>query len=328
MKNKRGIALTLLMVFVLIIAPAAWAFSDISQDPAEAEIRALHQDGIISGISETEFMPKGKLNYAQGVHLIVNALDLNIDEIKFIKEPKASDYFSQVPDDAWYAASLMIAQLNGLPLAKDLDPEQRLTREQFADLLYKAVELTGDYAFIEIYMSFADEEQVDKEYMTSIQRLLISNIAETNADGLFRPKDEITRSEASRMIHAARKFVKANKEHSPEPPAQNSEVELIMEKVNDQINKATVTWGMKGNSGYRVTIDRIEFQDEQATLYYTLHEPIPGHMYAQVMTEAKAETYVDSRYTVVIEPNLSSGVSSPAFPGESSSTSAEAQAKQ
>ncbi|GIP36422.1 S-layer homology domain-containing protein [Paenibacillus sp. J2TS4] len=309
MNKKWSVTLCFLMMFVLIIAPAASAFTDISNDPAEVKIRALQEKGIVSGINEQEFSPQGHMSYAQGVHLIVKAMDLNLGHLKFIKEPKASDYFNHIPDDAWYAQSFLIAQLNGLPLDKDVDPSVMLTREQFAELLFKAIELTGEYYFIDIYMILNDEDQVDKNYMSSIQRLLIAKIASTDDNGNFRPKDNITRSEASSMIYEAIRFVDENKDLNPVPPVQDQEVELITEKVTEEVNKAIVSWGMKGNPGYRVSIDRIEFKEDEAIVYYSLHEPDPDQMYPQVITEAKAETYVDSKYTIVLQPNPNASTS-------------------
>jgi hypothetical protein len=69
----------------------------------------------------------------------------------------------------------------------------------------------------------------------------------------------------------------------------------------------TLSWGAKPNAGYRITIDKIEFQaDHQAVIYYGLHYPDPEGFYAQMMTEPKAETFVGSEYMVSVEPSANS----------------------
>ena len=71
----------------------------------------------------------------------------------FIKEPPASDNFTNIPNDAWFAQSFVIAHLHGLPLDKDIKPGVPMTREHFVDLLMHAVYTKGDYAWIKIFMN-------------------------------------------------------------------------------------------------------------------------------------------------------------------------------
>lgn len=49
---------------------------------------------------------------ATAVSMIVKGLGLNIDHIRFIKEPKASDFYTKVKDNASYANDFIIASLS------------------------------------------------------------------------------------------------------------------------------------------------------------------------------------------------------------------------
>lgn len=69
--------------------------------------------------------PKNSISAATAVSLIVKGLNLNIDNIRFIKEPKASDYYTKVKDNAPYAGDFIIAQFNGLELPKDINPRPK-----------------------------------------------------------------------------------------------------------------------------------------------------------------------------------------------------------
>lgn len=298
---KRWTALLAALALLVSLQSTVFAFSDIQGDEAEADIIALRDAGIVSGISTETFAPKGKVTFAQAVELVVKGFKLNIDNIRFIKEPKASDYFTKVPDDSWYAQSFIIAQLNGLSLAKDVDPMQTMTREQFAKLLYEAMTRNGDFPLIELYVMVEDEKDVSEGYMTTIQRLLIMKVAKLEK-GYFYPKREVTRGEAVQMLHRAIQFVKEHKPVDPVPPVDPT-VTMQTEKVNEDVGKVTVSWGSKPNPGYRISIDRIEFQTNgEAWVFYSTHLPEPDKMYPQVITEPKASTYVASSYKPVIMP--------------------------
>ncbi len=317
-------ALALTMTLTLTFSSSAFAFQDTKGLPEEAKILSLKEAGVIGGIDKNTFAPRGQMTFAQGIHMIVKGLDLGIDNLKFVQKPKASDYFTNVPDKSWYASSFVIAQLNGLNIPKNVDPNKPMTREQFAHYLFGALMTTGDYAFIEIWIQIADGKNVASEYMNSIQKLLVAKIASLDGKGNFRPKDIVTRAEAAVMVHDARKFVKSHKEQKPEQPDVDKDVSMQVDKVTDEVNKVTLTWGEKPNAGYRITVDRIEFhEDGKAVVYYSLHTPIPGHMYAQVITTPKAEAFVSAKYTPEIKRSENSGYSGAGVSAEASVSSGE-----
>ncbi|MEF3303861.1 protease complex subunit PrcB family protein [Paenibacillus sp. GYB003] len=302
MKKRLTAALAALLVMATI-GSSAFAFDDTAGDPNEAQIVALQKAGIVSGLSANLFAPKGKMTTAQGVAMLVKAFDLNIAHMQFIKEPKASDYFTNIPDDAWYAQSFLYAYLNGVPLPKDVDPSQRMTKEQFAHYLFHAMTAKGDYAFIEMFVMIKDEKDITKEYMNSIQKLILGKMTELD-DGYFHPKNEITRSEAARMLHAAVEFAKHH-EPVPKQPVEQPNIALTVTKVNDDVNKVTLSWGERPNPGYGISVTNIEFRDDgMAVISYALREPEPGKFYPQVISEAKVDTYIASSYKPVLNnPN-------------------------
>jgi hypothetical protein len=287
------------MLIVLAFSTSVFAFTDLKGDPAEAKINALKEAGIISGAGGETFAPKSKITLAQGVHLIVKGLKLNIDNMRFIKEPKASDYFTKVPDHAWYAQDFIIAHLNGLPLDKNADPGAAVTREQYARLLWSGILRTGEYAVIQSYIMFTDEKEVSLDAMDSIQTLLKLKIASLDAGGKFYPKKQVTRSEAADMLYNAIEFVKSHKPAEVKPTPTDSNVTVTEEKVTDDVKKVVLSWGEKPNACYRITIDNIDFSTKEAIISYSLHEPGEGDLCAQVITQPKAATYVSSQYLVI-----------------------------
>ncbi len=239
------------------------------------------------------------INAATAVTLIVKGLGLNIDHIRFIKEPKASDYYTKVKDDSSYAKYFIIAQFNGLDLPKNINPSAQVSKEQFAKWLYGALSHKGDYAWIEIYMDVKDADQVTQGYMDSIQKLLIAKIAALDSKTKFYPKQSITRGEAVSMIAKTVKFIETAK---PTPAPESSvltDAKLTAEQESPAVTRVTVS-AMAPHPGYGIEITGIQFAKGEAVIQYRAVLPDPNKMYAQVITEVKAVTYVPSNYKAVL----------------------------
>ncbi|WP_274651803.1 S-layer homology domain-containing protein [Paenibacillus humicola] len=303
MIKRRLFILAALLLLFTAVSQNAWAFSDIKNDPNAGKIAELEKLGkLAGGGKDGKFNPNGKLTYAEGVTLIVRGLDLNIDNLRFIKEPKASDYYTKVKDNAWYSQNFIIAQYNGLKLPKDVNPNAVMTREQFAYHLFQAITAKGDFAFIEMYVVIKDEADVTKAYMDSIQKLLIAKIAELDGKQNFHPKQMMTRSTAAGWLYEAIQFVKTH-QPIPAPPDQQpsslSDVKLAVAAVNDKVNEVTVTATVP-NPGYGFTIASISFEGKQAVIHLEPTFPQPGMLYPQHVAEVKQVTYTASGYTPVI----------------------------
>lgn len=307
MRKKWGIAISSLIVLCLILSSSVFAFQDINNNPDKSKIQSLQDRGIINGYN-SNFNPDAKMTYAEGFQIIVKALDLNIDHIRFIKMPLASDYFTHVSDDAWYAQAFLMAQFHLEPPA-DIQPNDVMTREVFAHYLFKGMMTKGEFAFIELYALINDEKLVTPAYMNDIQKLLISKVVQLDANNNFRPDAAITRGEAAAMIYNGLDFLATSE---PIPPiVVDKDVKIIVDKVNEDVNKVTVTWGKKPNPGYGIAIDRVEFsEDGTAYVVYSTSYPDPDRMYAQVITEPTAITYVAARYKAELMANPDQPISS------------------
>jgi hypothetical protein len=300
LRKKWTVSVAAFLIFMLMLCGSAMAFSDLQNDPAKAKIEALERRGIVSGVNDGRFDPKGLVTYAQGVQMIVKGLDLNLDNIHFVKKPEAGDYFTRIQNDAWYAKAFIIAYHNGLPIPENVDPQSAMNKETFCNLLGHALMSKGDFPMIEIYKLIADEDEITKEYMSSIQTLLILNIAKLDSGNRFSPKAEITRSQAAEMVYNAIGFLRKQEKSGGQP---DPDVSLTVDKVNDQINRVTLSWGEKPNSCYRISIPRIDFApDQKAIVYYRLHFPQEGTLCGQVITRPTASAYIDSSYQATIRP--------------------------
>jgi len=312
-KPKKTIAFAAAALSCVLLSGSAFAFSDISpKDPGYKSIQDLRDRGIVQGVGNNAFKPQAPVDGATALTLIVKGLNLNIDAIRFIKEPKASDYFTNVKDNASYAMTFIIARMNGLDIPKDIDPSKKITREQFAHWLFQGISTKGDYAFTEQYVMLNDEDKVTQAFSNSIQKLLVSGIAELDKEQNFRPRDAITRSEAAVLLDRAIEFVEKTPLPEVEEPQASvlSDVKLTSEAYSGDVTKVTVTATVP-HPGYGIEVSSIEFKDGNAIVRYRSTPPDPAALYPQVITDVKTFAYIPSAYKPVLgSEDFGSSVSS------------------
>ncbi|MDP4152889.1 MAG: S-layer homology domain-containing protein [Bacillota bacterium] len=187
---------------------AGTPFTDLNNVSSKDKILELQKEGYVGGVADGIFAPQQTLTMAEGIKLIVNTFGLNIDNVRFIKAPKATDYFKNADDNAWYADTLIIASVNDLGLPQDIDPNAEMTREEFTYYLIHAMEKYGNLPMINIVpKDIADNDQITVEYSGAIQRALVYKIVSLT-DGKFNPKAEITRADAAEMVYNTLSYLK------------------------------------------------------------------------------------------------------------------------
>lgn len=284
-KSKFKIAAVLALSTSLLLTASVSAFTDVTGEDAKIT-KVLVDKGIIQGIKTNIFAPNQKLTGAQGVQLIVKALDL---------KPKATNNEDLKKEKApWYTTSINILEDNGIQLPDQFNPTAELSREAFVSILRKAMYTTGNYPLVKMYIHITDKSEITLDYSGDIQVMLLHKIATLDKNGKFNPKETITRMEAAKMAYETNEFVRAFKEASEK---LNDQVSYKTEKVNDAINKVIITRANQPHPGYGITVDKIEFTwPEEATIYYKLLDPDPDKMYIQVITDSHTETFVSSQY--------------------------------
>ncbi|MFD1955147.1 S-layer homology domain-containing protein [Paenibacillus thailandensis] len=315
MKARPVIMVVMFGLLLTLLGQSVFAFSDTAGDPNEDKINALRDQGVLKGMEDDLFRPEGNLSYAEGISLIVKGLDLNTDNMRFVRKPQVSDYFANLKDEAWYADAFIAAHYNGLDIPGDVKADAVMTREQYAHNLLQAMIAKGEFAFIEMYVMLTDEKDVDPAYMDSVQKLLVSNVVKLDESGKFYPKNPITRSEAAGWLYDVMQQVKSLTPvvTLPEENAMPlSDIALQVTKVNEEINKVTVS-AQAPHPGYGIRISSISFEGDQAWIHVEAVQPDPDKMYPQVITEVHADAYVSSGF----KPELanSGDTASPGFSG-------------
>lgn len=185
------------------------SFKDIDNINGKDKIISLKSQGLIKGVSESQFLPSSKVTTAQGVQFISGGLQLSLAAIDFNIAPVASNLFTNVKDKAWYAEAFINAFYNDIELPKDIDPSKPMTKELYTHYLVQGIESIGNLPMINIVpVDIADETSLTPSYQGSIQRSLKYKINSLDAKGKFNPQSEITRAEAAIMLYNALEFLK------------------------------------------------------------------------------------------------------------------------
>ena len=196
------------MVITAVPISAYLGFKDITGNLYEADIMTLYEKEIIKGVGNSLFDPMGQLTYAQMIQVFVNFFDLNLDTIRFFKEPLATDYFIMADNDAWYANALITGAVNGINLPYDIDLNTAVTKETFIATLVGMMEAKYDLPLIKIMpVVISDEADLDISNLGFIQRNLVYGISLLDKDQAFHPQMILTRDVMASYVNGALKYL-------------------------------------------------------------------------------------------------------------------------
>ena len=190
----KKILIVMLIVVMLILPMTVYAaFSDVSADHwANSYITELSGKGVINGFPDGTFQPSGTLTYGQFIKLIVSA---SIEGVDF--DLVSSDL------DHWAAPYVKVAQNYGA-VDEDITVEkldQPISRIEVIRILgicdmdmrrheQKSVE----------DLSFTDISDVDIAGQILLSHAVASGIINGYTDGTFKPDNQLTRAEASKIL--------------------------------------------------------------------------------------------------------------------------------
>lgn len=304
MKHKKGLAATLALCVSLTAGGASvLAFSDLQDEGQKTIVDTLKSKGVVNGVTADLFKPNQALSEPQGIQLIVKAFGL--------KNAYASSAQSKISPDTWYADAVQAATQNGLSIPVEVNPQAKMTREQFVILLQEGIATTGNYPVIMRYNVVNDEDSIGENAKSAVQNLLNMNIIQLDKDGNFRPDQPLTRMEAASMIFNALEFIDqfgngGSTEPAPvDPGAGQAGIvpTVTTTKVDDKTTKVKLSAEMP-HPGYGLKIDDVKLEkDGRAIVLYSIVQPDPDKMYPMVITNVTAETDIPSGYTAEAQPS-------------------------
>ncbi|WP_165763810.1 C40 family peptidase [Halalkalibacter urbisdiaboli] len=167
------------------VATNHWAFN---------EIKKLSVQSIISGYGNHKFGPNDKLTRAQIAALLSRAVGLDTSS--------RVHGFSDVSDEHWGVGAIAAADRAGYfsYLAGDaFNPNEPVTRDEIAVLFAKAFDLTVSESDDLLFSDVDSSNWAHKE----ISALQSSGIVKGFEDGTYRPSNQVTRAEFSKILYNA-----------------------------------------------------------------------------------------------------------------------------
>lgn len=157
-----------------------------------------YEDGLMVGVSDTEFAPNVAMDRAMLVSLIYQL------EGSPEVEGAASELFSDVADDAWYASALVWASQNGLLEGfvdgETFGAEEAITREELAEMLYAYALYEGEAAVENAELAWADAADVSEDAVDAVAYCTNEALMVGVSDTEFDPDGSATRAMVATVL--------------------------------------------------------------------------------------------------------------------------------
>ncbi|NLD87320.1 MAG: hypothetical protein GX633_03580 [Clostridiales bacterium] len=213
MKRTLSFVLCLALIFsmfgsVLVGTAGAAAYKDLSANHwAVNEISYMSDKSVLQG-NLGNFRPEDPVTKAEFV---------KIENYTFGLKNTSNHSFADVSPSKWYYTDIMKAATNGYLTTKGnfVYPDADLTREEACALImrYLGVEPKSSYS------TFADAGQISGEYLPYVIAATENNIIKGYPNNTFRPKNTITRAEASTIFYRMAGTIYMNSSYGTDPGA-------------------------------------------------------------------------------------------------------------
>ena len=181
------------------INAAAAKFADADEAAwAKDAIGTLVHKGIISGYEDGTMRPNGVITRDEFVKLLVVAFELEV-------KANAYNYFYEdVPAAGWqvpYIAAAHEANILSGTNGGSFGANVRITREDMASMIYKAVLMKKATLPSDKIVAFTDAENIVDYAKEAVNKLAAAGVISGMGDGTFAPGAGATRAQAFQMIY-------------------------------------------------------------------------------------------------------------------------------
>ncbi len=160
---------------------------------------------LMSGMSETTFVPSGKVTREQFVKTLANMEGINESEYKVEASP-----FKDVRLDMWYAPAVEWSRQTGIVTGlseNTFGVGRPITREQIARLLRGYAEYKGkDVSASADLSAFADDDKINDWAIDGFKYAVAKGIFKGNAKNELNPRGNATRAELATILKAVRAY--------------------------------------------------------------------------------------------------------------------------
>lgn len=171
------------------------AFTDISDEDWYADdVRWANENGIMTGILQTEFVPSMALTRGM--------LAAIIGRMENPSDMDGEAAFADIDDEMYYAPYIEWAAKNGILRGMGdgtYRPEENITREQMAVVIRYYAQYKGlDISFAEL--DYTDADEISDWAAESVAYCKAAGFMRGRQNGEFSPKEGLTRAECAAVI--------------------------------------------------------------------------------------------------------------------------------
>ena len=177
--------------------PTDWnnPFVDVSNnDWFYNSVKYAYENGLIYGVSNTEFAPDGDVTRAMFVTVLYRTEG----------EPYAENSsFVDVASDSYYANAVAWAEENKIVSGvsdTEFAPDMSITREQMAAIIYRYAEYKNCDITVNETANYVDSDSVSDYARNAVDWLSEQEIMSGNTDGTFAPQANSTRAQTAAVF--------------------------------------------------------------------------------------------------------------------------------
>jgi len=177
----------------------AWVnpFTDVkSSDWFYEAVKYVNENGIMQGTGDSLFSPETNVTRAMLVTMLY----------RYAGEPEvtAANPFTDVAGGQWYTKAIIWASENGIVGGYGgglFGPDDSITREQFAALLYRFAQQKGIAVSATTDLSaFSDADKVSDWAQTAVEWAVAKGLIQGRGENTFAPDGTATRAEAATLL--------------------------------------------------------------------------------------------------------------------------------
>lgn len=166
---------------------------------AHEAINTLASEGVIVGVTNTQFQPNASVTREQFVQIIVKTFGL--------KGTGKVASFTDADQNAWYAESLNIATELGIVSGVGADAfgiGATITRQDMATIMYRVANYLGINLVIKANRILDDEASISGYAVDAVKTLYKAGIINGVSDGIFAGSQIATRAQAAKLCYDLR----------------------------------------------------------------------------------------------------------------------------
>ena len=173
-------------------------FTDVNPNGWSAEyIYYLYDRGVVNGVGDNLFAPTRSITRAEFVKMLAGVAGVTESGLS------NNSGFADVEPGSWYAPYVTWAMQSGVTTgtsATTFGPEDNITREQMAVMIYRFAQSSGVALPGGASASFTDAASFSGWATEAIYAMQRAGIIDGVGDGRFAPQDNATREQACKML--------------------------------------------------------------------------------------------------------------------------------